>query len=409
MPYIAREDGEHFVIPSYRDVLSAKNKGQLKKDIHLLSQSYGEYITLQKKNAMQYEIAFSPDTGYLLGETVWQHFNKPDDMIYCEAIPGSAEVIMVIVKDSSVYLDGSFPTENVSEELVVFLTQQAHFDIYTYGDVPIADSPEDGKFSFDAKSVKTFTRLDNPVFPTLPLIPAYKLQLVDVALKAHGIGVVPIIPIVAVAIIAGLGWYLFGTSSEPEQVQVVEQVVNPYDGYINTMHSPLPNEEVMKFVAELKKLLLLPGWVITEVTYSGGQLTAKVLSSGATVESLYDWAKKNNVKVILDKATFSITDTITLTVADRSKTIHSLDDTIAILLDRLNKVYLGNHVSVGEVEDNQVFKKMDIGVSLENFAPLFIELMAKQFKNLPLVVKDIKGSVENGRFKGVISLTVLGN
>src|SRR5688572_11892417 len=105
MPYITREDGEHFVIPSYRDVLVVKQKNQLKKEILLLSQSYGEYITLQKKGGNQYEVAFSPDTGYLLGESIWYHFKRPVDLIYCEAIPNTTEAILVIVKSSSVYLD----------------------------------------------------------------------------------------------------------------------------------------------------------------------------------------------------------------------------------------------------------------------------------------------------------------
>ncbi len=86
MPYITREDGEHFVIPSYRDVLTAKQKSQLKREILALSQNYGEYITLQRKGASQYEVAFSPDTGYLLGESVWHYFNRPMDMIYCEVV-----------------------------------------------------------------------------------------------------------------------------------------------------------------------------------------------------------------------------------------------------------------------------------------------------------------------------------
>src|SRR5262245_20600863 len=107
MPYIAREDGERFVLPFYRNFLIFNQKSQLKKEILLLSQSYGEYITLQKKNATQYEVAFSPDTGYLLGESIWHNFKKPLDLIYCEAIPNTTEAILVIVKSGSVYLDGS--------------------------------------------------------------------------------------------------------------------------------------------------------------------------------------------------------------------------------------------------------------------------------------------------------------
>jgi len=66
MPYIAREDGERFVIPSYRDVLSAKRANLLKKEILLLSENYGSFIALQRKNTQQYEVAFSPDTGLFL-------------------------------------------------------------------------------------------------------------------------------------------------------------------------------------------------------------------------------------------------------------------------------------------------------------------------------------------------------
>src|SRR5439155_12402343 len=116
-----------------------------------------------------YEVAFSQDAGYLLGETVWHYFKRPMDMIYCEAIPNTTEAILVIVKSGSVYLDGSFPLDSIAEELVIFLTQQNNFEIYLYGDVPISQEPEAGKFSFEAGSVKSFDALSKPVFPTLPL------------------------------------------------------------------------------------------------------------------------------------------------------------------------------------------------------------------------------------------------
>src|SRR5579862_3627590 len=156
MPYITREDGERFIIPTYRDVLSAKKPSLLKKEILLLAANYGEYITLQKKGNFQYEVAFSPEAGNLLGETVWHFFKRPRDLIYCEEIPNTTDVILVIVKSGSVYLDGSFPADSVPEELIVFQTQQNNFEIYTYGDVPISETAEPGKFAFDTTSVKSF-------------------------------------------------------------------------------------------------------------------------------------------------------------------------------------------------------------------------------------------------------------
>src|SRR3990167_80168 len=138
MPYITREDGERFIIPSYRDVLSVKKQSLLRREVLLLASNYGEYATLQRKNADQYEVAFSPDPGYLLGETVWHYFKRPRDLIYCEAIPNTAEAILVIVKGGSVYLEGSFPIDTIPEELVIFQTQQNNFEIYIHGNVPIS-------------------------------------------------------------------------------------------------------------------------------------------------------------------------------------------------------------------------------------------------------------------------------
>lgn len=409
MAYITREDGERFVIPSYRDVLSAKNKNQLKKDIHLLSQNYGEYITMQKKNAMQFEVAFSPDVGYLLGETVWQHFQKPDDLIYCEAIPGSTEVILTIVKDGSVYLDGSFPTENVQEELIVFLTQDAHFEIFTYGDVPIVDSPEDGKFSFDPKSVKSYTILDQPTFQKLPLIPSYKLKLVDTVLKQHGIGVTPILPILGiVGVIAGI-YFAWSSMHAPEQEVVVQAVVaNPYQEYINAMKAPLANVEIGDFNKVLKTLLFVPGWQANTINYASGSLTATMTSNGGTIKSLYTWARDHGFTVSIMPTGFVLNKSLSLDVVDRSDTISNLDKVMALLMDKIFEVNPGDTIKVGEIKENKVFRTAKIDVALNGYAPLYLDLVTEQFAGLPLIVKSIKGAISNGIFTGTISLTALG-
>ena len=111
---------------------------------------YGEYITFQRRGLAQFEIAFSRDAGYLFGECVWHYFKRPNDMIYCEAIPDTTEAYFVIVKEGGVYLDGTFPLENIAEEILVFAAQRHEFEIYIYGEVPISERPQEGKFAFDA-------------------------------------------------------------------------------------------------------------------------------------------------------------------------------------------------------------------------------------------------------------------
>src|SRR5688572_7090824 len=223
MAYLTREDGERFIITSYRDVLSAKKLSLLRREIMLLSANYGEYITLQRKNINQYEVAFSPDPGYLLGESIWAFFKRPPDLIYCEAIPNTFEAILVIVKSGSVYLDGVFPLDVIQDELVIFKTQQNNFEIYVYGDVPISASIEENKFTFATSSVKSFTILDTPVFSTLPTTKAFQLLPVNQVLKAKGIGVLPLKKILTfIAIIIGL-WlaWMFFPESKKELPQVI--------------------------------------------------------------------------------------------------------------------------------------------------------------------------------------------
>ena len=230
----------------YRDVLDAKKPALFRKEVLSLSSSYGDYIALQRKNTDQYEVAFSSDPGYLLGETVWHYLKRPQDLIYCEAIPDSTEAILVIVKSGSVYLDGNFSLDTIPDELVIFQTQKNDFEIVIYGDVPISQFPEDGTFSFSESSVKSFTILPEPIFPTLPIVKAFQLQLVDAVLNATGIGVFPLKKVVLGLVAVGCVWmaWAYLSTHKPELPQVLIKATNPYQNYISYLSSADPVEEV---------------------------------------------------------------------------------------------------------------------------------------------------------------------
>lgn len=412
MPYITREDGEHFVIPSYRDVLTVKQKSQLKKEILLLSQSYGEYITLQKKGTNQYEVAFSPDTGYLLGESIWHHFNKPLDLIYCEAIPNTTEAILVIVKSGSVYLDGSFPMDSIPEELIIFLTQQNNFEIYVYGDVPISKEPEAGKFSFEESSVKSYTVMDKPVFPTLPLMKTFQLQLVDAVLKEQGIGVVPIKPIViglAVIAVVYFGWSYY-SSTRVVTTKVEKPQVNPYQQFINTLSSPAPDQEVNAFLDSLELLATLPGWTVTNVKYIHNTINATIVSLGGKLEDLYAWATENKANVTIQRTGILLTIGIKLPNRSAPKQIYSSPQIISTLIDRMSNVYPGNVMDLGDTVRKGVYSDTIIKIKFTNAGPVVLDLIGKQFADLPIVIHDITLRIDKGfNLTGSITIDALGN
>lgn len=418
MPFITREDGEHFVIPSYRDVLTVKQKSRFKKEVETLSQSYGEYITMQRKSALQYEVAFSLDRGYLLGETAWQYFKRPTDMIYCEILPNATEAVLVIVKEESVYLDGSYPVENIEEELVILLTQQNSYDIYIYGDVPISEQAERGKFSLDPALVKSFTILEKSALENFTLEKAYQFRPVDGVLKEHGIGTVPVklyLGILVALILLGL-LYSYMTREvvvvEPPKVEV-----NPYQAFLDTLASPAPDESMAAFVRMLNILYEAPGWEFKTVDYTGGSTSASVISNGTSIKTLMDWGYQKNVDVSIKTSGIFISTTEPLVSRTKPKTIYPMKEILAVFLDNIAKVYPGNNLMLTTVNDapsgpNEPpipFITTKIVIQVTNCSPILFAMIGEQFKGMPFALDGINLTSQDGMLlTGTIALRALG-
>lgn len=411
MPYITREDGERFVVPSYRDVLSAKKEILLKREILLLSSNYGEYITLQRKSAEQYEIAFSPDSGYLLGETVWHYFDRPGDLVYCEQIPNTSEAILVIVKSGMVYLDGTFPIDSIYDELIVFRTQQNNFHIYIYGDVPISETYAENKFFFDPSSIKSFTILENSAFAQLPLVKTFQLQLVNQTLREKGIGVFPLTPLLiglGVIVLMWLAWSYFSTYKKEIPTAVVG-AVNPYQLYLDTLSSPDPYLQTRWIKDQLWLLLSLPGWVADTINYSDGSMQVTVKSSGGKTRDLYDWVARNRATVQMDTAGFTLTFNTLFANRLPPGTISPVNNIVGNLIDNLFSILPGNSIQVGAVVDHARFIERQITINFNNISPTVFDLVGQQFKNTPFVLTKVSLTMVNGSITGSMTLQVLGN
>lgn len=413
MPFIEREDGERFVIPSYREVITAKNTGVLKKEINLLSKNYGQYITLQRRGPIQYEIAFSPDTGYLLGETVWHELKRPLDLIYCEAIPNSTDAILVIVKDGGVYLDGRFPQESIPEELVVFLTQKNNFDIYVYGDVPISQTAEVGKFSFETSAVRSFTVLDKPLFPTLPRLKIFQLQPIDQVLKLYGIGVFPAKKAAiagAIFVILGFMWF-YMTAPKEVVTEIIISQVNPYVDYVQALTSPAPEDEMQAFLDKLPLVLSMPGWNASAIKYDQGKLSVSAKSSGTNIAVLRSWADQNKARIALaaNGITLSL-DANNVKMRPAPTKIYKIESVLLSFIDQLAAVYPGNHLKFTPGKKRSAsFRRDKIEISLSDVSPGVLALIGKQLAGFPFILDSISLSVNDGLLNGTINLEILGN
>lgn len=389
MAYLTRDDGERFVIPSYRDVI-AKRKNLLKNDILEFSAKYGEYMTLHRRGLAQFELAFSHDAGYLFGECVWYYFKRPPDLVYCEAIPDTMEAYFVIVKEGSVYLDGIFPLENIAEEILVFTTQKNNFEIYVYGEVPISEQPMEGKFSFEPSSVKSFNVLPEPLFQKLPVMKIYQLQLVDVVLRQQGIGVFPVKYLLAVLVALGLGWmgftYFTMHKKEMPLAETLPPPSNPFFDFNKQLMSVAPDVEIESVMLAVKRLLSMPGWIPIDITYNDGKLTANVKSLGSELELLYAWAEDNKATIAIMPNGFVLMMTLPLPQKRGVPAkIYPLDRVIMNLIDRIAIVMPGNVVRAANFKFQTVYKQAELRIEIREASPKLLLLIAEQLKDLPLV------------------------
>ncbi len=410
MAYLTREDGQRFVIPSYRDVIS-KRKTLLKEDILELSSRYGEYMTFQRRGLAQFDVAFSRDAGYLFGECVWHFFKRPVDLIYCEVIPDTTEAYFVIVKDSGVYLDGTFPLENIAEEVLVFTTQKNNFEIYVYGDVPISEQPMEGKFSFDPSSVKSFKILSAPLFQHLPVVKTYQLQLVDVVLRQQGIGVFPVKYVIAVAVALGLAWMGFTYITLHKKKLPTFQLSapeNPFLNYNTTLMSPSPEIEIKTVVLVLNLLTTMPGWIPTDVIYAGGNLTINVKSLGTDIGILSNWCIRNHANLVLTPSGFSLSMSLGLPKRGLPTKIYPLNRVIISMIDRVIIFLPQNVVKVDAPKVQKSFKTTKVQINLIELSPSLLLMIAEQLKDLPLVLTSMTLRINHG-LTGEIDLQALGN
>jgi hypothetical protein len=415
MPYVTREDGERFVIPSYRDTLSAKKTSLLKKEIKLLSSNYGEYITLQRKTTSTYEIAFSPESGYLLGECVWNYFKRPYDMIYCEAIPNTTDAILVIVKSGTVYLDGSFPVDSIPEELVIFKTQNTSFSIFISGDVPISHQQEDGKFSFDESSIRSFDVLEQPVFPTLPTVKAFQLQLVDVVLKNYGIGVLPVKNLVIALVAIGLAYMGYSYLTAHKEISTsftMVAAVNPYQGYIDELTSPDPSKEIHELSNVVELLYSVPGWLPTSLVYDPGfpaHATVTMESTGGRLQILNDWVDRNNASLNITPSGAFVTIIVPTSKRSEPTTITHMQSLFIALTDRLSYLLPPDSLHIGNMTQKKSYTEAIINVDAAKVTPIVLDMLGQYIQGLPLVLNKFTLRLTDGQLTGTITFTALGN
>lgn len=415
MPVVVRDDGIEFAVYTYRETLSAKSSSLLRQEIQYLQSENGDYGRFFLQIDGDYEAVFSRDKGFLLGESVWEYFEQPDDLIFCEALPDSEDALLVVVRSGRVSLDVKVAKVNLPDEFASLVGSSNKYRIYIHGDVPLAQEASDEAFAFDEDSIESFTLLDEPVFPQLPLYEEYQLLSIPEAIRELNLGTgKPIFYVIAIVAAIGLGYFIYDIM-QPEPEPVVVEVApierppeDPYLAYKNALKGPSPSKILVEYALNVQHLFTMPAWQPTSVNYASGNYTASLQSFGGSTDILLAWVKETdaNLTVTGDSASLSINSD----VKDRKPPtkIYHERDIVSLIYDRLKLLLPAGGVSLGNSQPQDGYNQIELTVSFSDISSDILVLFAKELQGLPLIMQRCDASINDGLLSGSFSILILG-
>lgn len=410
MSVLRRDDGALFILQPYRELLPSKNTALLKREFFLLSQQYGIFSRIFKQHDGCYEAVFSRDGGYLLGETVWHHFNKPQDLLYCEALPEKDQVLVVVVRNGHVYLDTKMAYDQLTDELVTLHAGTAHFEVYVYGDVPVGI--DDGKASFvlEAERVKSFTRLDASLWASLPTVAELNLLPIESAVAELKLNqrAYQVAAVLSGLVLLSAAWLWFSSPSAPVAV-TQQKTVDLFQQYAQALTTPDPAVQLREFAQQLAVVYSIPGWTPTNVVYNGSNAQFELHSLGGSISSLLQWGSDHHLKIMLSSNGAQLLLSLTSDVRSAPQIIINSQQTIATLVDRMMRIVPSKSVQIGNVTPHGIYNETSATITLTSVSPDVLSLIGQALSGLPVNVTGGTLSVNNGFLSGNFQLTLLGN
>lgn len=403
MSVIRREDDSVFVLQPYRESLGLRGSSLLKKEIRHLANMHGDNVRLfhYADRLSQYEAVFSRESGYLLGESIWQYFKKPQELIYCEVLGNTQQALLVIVRDGQIYLDNKIAIDDLAKELTALTSEEVRYVVYVCGQVSLG---------LAENKIASFTQLDESVFAQLPLSDAAKLLPLERALDEFRLGKKQEssrLILVAAIILAGLSFWVYYQSKAPEQPKRV--ALNPFTQYQNTLQTPAPAQQINALTNELMQFYSMQGWYPSRVTYDGNTAKVVVRSLGGTATNLLNWAQENGMQVNFSPQGASVDFATTMSPRPKASRILNTQQSVAVIIDRMMQLLPGKAVTIGDSVQAQALTQTNLTITFRNIAPDVLQLVGSNLNDLPVNLTGCQLTIKNGMLSGSIQLTVVGS
>ncbi len=413
MPIVKRGDGAQFVTYSYRELIDSQKTSILKNEIRQLAGNHGDYVRIYKRPNKKYEVVFGRESGILLGESVWEYFGKPQNLIYSEEIGTDGEALLVVVRSGFVYLDINVPIESVADELAGVISDNVKYDIYVHGNV-FVNTDKRRKSAIPQEYINEFKRLENSAFDALPLDQRLHLQPLELALRDIGTSTDKIFilsSLIVILLIASIWWYFSEKPAKPKPVVVKPQPVAPapvIPAYVSALSTPDPALILQEMASVATKVFFIPGWTATSIVYNAGNYTIQLKRENGTFEFLQNWANQQNMQMQLTSSSATLSYRSVLDRRKPPNALPALQPLLLGLMDRLQYLLPNSNVSISDISSVVGSRKTELTIPLNEMSTDTLNLLGKELSGYPIELKSANISISENIFGGTIVLTVLG-
>lgn len=411
MTEILRQDDRAFIGGSYRETLSLKDTDLLKTEIKFLEETQGNFARIFKKTREQAEAVFSTRQGYLLGETVWNHFNKPHNLIYCEALANGKTALLVVVRNGAVFFDDEVGLDQVAQDLITLVAPGLKYEVYLFGSVPIAEEELADHFQLKPEMLHQLTHLESSAFLNMLTLREYYLLPSAEALEEAGVSGAfsrqKIIVAGFVVAVLVLLWYLFFYHSAPKQEVVLAPTApSAFAGYDAAMKTPAPADIILALAQEIEGVYALAGWYPLDVDASATTIQMDLTNQGGSVTNLQTWALANQLAVAISADQVSLTQALHLSPR-ATIPLASLWDNVARLQDRYRQ-FPEVQMSFAKAVSQGAYQTLDLTISFHDLTTPTLRVQANVLSGFPVTLESLQLTVANGLLSGKMLVRLYG-
>lgn len=408
---LIRDDGSKFAMHAHRELLTENKPAVLQKQIRQLSKRHGQFVRLLRKNEQGQEVAFSHHAGYLLGETVRHYFGQVEYLIFCETLPSSNNLLLVIIRHNKIYFDGIIPEHQLKQQLLPLLNETETYQVVVSGNPPLKKKANGNQFSLPSTAVASFETLEYLLLPRLPLIDHFKLLPLSTIVNRDRMTSFLVLSASVVLItlmVFNLVYWLHVTSNNQRNKIAADKSQELYRFYNHALMTPSPNQQLLETLRLIELCYSLPRWQAAEFLYTQNHYELLFHANSTDIALLNTRLNQKGFYFQLKPATAVISTSSLLPNRKKPTTLYLAEQILALLIDQLQKALPDQKMILNPAITHGIIMEAPLTIVLLQVSPQTLILIGTLLKHLPVSINQIKLTLKSGMMSGTINLSVWG-